>query len=139
VPQRVSLGTAQTDAGGTYTFNLAPQATAYELWADYAGAATTWPASGRKLIGPAPALAIAATSLADGTVGIAYTQSLTVTGGLTPYLWVGGELPPGLVLSQDGTLSGTPTAAGTYNVAVSVVDDSAPTQVIDASFPLVIH
>jgi len=138
-PQRVSLGTAQTDAGGTYTFNLAPQATAYELWADYAGAATTWPASGRKLIGPAPALAIAATSLADGTVGIAYTQSLTVTGGLTPYLWVGGELPPGLVLSQDGTLSGTPTAAGTYNVAVSVVDDSAPTQVIDASFPLVIH
>jgi len=91
------------------------------------------------LIGPAPALAIATTSLADGTVGIAYTQSLTVTGGLTPYLWVGGELPPGLVLSQDGTLSGTPTAAGTYNVAVSVVDGSAPTQVIDASFPLVIH
>ena len=91
------------------------------------------------MIGPAPALAIATTSLADGTVGIAYTQSLTVTGGLTPYLWVGGELPPGLVLSQDGTLSGTPTAAGTYNVAVSVVDGSAPTQVIDASFPLVIH
>jgi hypothetical protein len=54
-------------------------------------------------------------------------------------LWVGGELPPGLVLSQDGTLSGTPTAAGTYTVAVSVVDDSAPTQLIDGSFKLAIH
>jgi hypothetical protein len=139
VPQRVSLGTAQTDAGGRYALGLAPQATTYELWADYAGAATMWPASAWKLIGQAPALAIATTSLADGTVGSPYAQSLTASGGLTPYLWVGGEPPPGLVLGQDGALSGTPTAAGTYTVVMSVVDDSAPTQVVDASFPLVIH
>jgi len=139
VPQRVSLGTVQTDAGGTYVFNLTPQSTAYELWADYAGDAALWPASGWKLIGQAPALAITTASLPDGAVGSAYAQPLMATGGLTPYLWVGGELPPGLVLNQDGTLSGTPTAAGTYTVAVSVVDDSAPTQVVDGSFPVVIH
>jgi hypothetical protein len=46
--QRVSLGTAQTDASGAYIFSLAPQATAYELWVDYAGATTMWPASARK-------------------------------------------------------------------------------------------
>jgi hypothetical protein len=139
VPQRISLGTAQTDAAGAYTFSLAPQAIAYELWADYAGATTTWPASAWQLIGQAPALAIATTSLPDGRAGSAYAQSLAATGGLTPYLWVGGEPPPGLVLGQDGTLSGTPAAAGTYTVVVSVVDDSTPAQVVDASFPLVIH
>jgi hypothetical protein len=139
VPQRVILGNAQTDAGGTYAFSVAPQATAYELWADFEGAATMWPASAWKLIGQAAALAVTTTSLPDGTVGTAYAQSLAATGGLTPYLWVGGEPPPGLVLGQDGTLSGTPTAAGTYAVVVSVVDDSAPTQVVDVSLPLVIH
>jgi hypothetical protein len=139
VPQRVSLGTAQTDAGGSYTFSLAPQVNAYELWADYAGAATMWPASAWQLIGQAPAFAIATTSLPDGTVGSAYAQSLTATGGVTPYLWVGGELPPGLVLGQDGKFSGIPTAAGAYTIVVSVVDDSAPTQVVDASLPLLIH
>ena len=48
-------------------------------------------------------------------------------------------MPLGLVLGQDGTLSGTPTAAGTYTVTVSVIDNSAPTQVVDTSFVLVIH
>ena len=139
VPQSVGLGTVQTDGSGAYTFGLVPQPAPFELWADYGGSATLWPASASTPIGPVPALAITTTSLLDGAVAGAYAQTLAATGGRSPYLWVGAGVPPGLVLGQDGTLSGTPTAAGTYTVSLSVVDDSAPAQVVDTSFVLVIH
>jgi len=52
-------------------------------------------------------------NLPNGTNGIAYTSGvqLTGTGGTTPYTWdiVANALPPGLVLSSDGIISGTPT------------------------------
>jgi len=70
-------------------------------------------------------------SLPNGTVGAAYNQSLTATGGTPPYQWswmaaAGSALPPGLTLSSTGTISGTPTAAGTFNVIVQVQDQSIP-------------
>ena len=70
-------------------------------------------------------------SLPNGTVGAAYNQSLTATGGTPPYQWswmaaAGSSLPPGLTLSSSGTLSGTPTAAGTFNLIVQVQDQSIP-------------
>lgn len=36
-------------------------------------------------------------------------------------------LPPGLTLSPDGVLSGTPTEPGTYQVTVTVTDDAGLT------------
>jgi len=70
-------------------------------------------------------------SLPNGTVGTAYNQSLTATGGTPPYQWTwmaaaGSGLPPGLSLSSAGTISGTPTAAGTFDVIVQVQDQSIP-------------
>jgi subtilisin family serine protease len=82
---------------------------------------------------PPPTLAITTTSLPGGTAGQAYSQSVTATGGTTPYSWsvVSGSLPPGLSLSPTGTpsatLSGTPTTAGTYNFTVQVTDNAAAT------------
>ena len=57
-------------------------------------------------------------------VGTAYTDTLTATGGTTPYTWSvnAGTLPPGLTLSSAGVLSGTPTTAGSYPFSVNVVD-----------------
>jgi len=66
--------------------------------------------------GNAPA--ITTTSLPAGTRGTAYFQVLIATG--TPiFTWTtlaapGNMLPPGMTLSASGSLSGTPTAAGTY-------------------------
>ena len=37
------------------------------------------------------------------------------------------SLPPGLMLGADGVISGTPTVAGTYPVAVKVTDSSGAT------------
>jgi len=47
-------------------------------------------------------------------------------------------MPPGLVLHQDGSLTGTPTTAGSNTVLVSVVDDGAPTQSASSSLQIII-
>jgi hypothetical protein len=75
-----------------------------------------------------PPLAVTTTSLADGSVGSAYSESLTATGGTTPYTWTVsvGTLPAGLSLGADGVISGTPATAGTSSFTVSVSDSATP-------------
>ena len=60
-------------------------------------------------IAPA-ALSITTTSLPPAQVGVAYSATLTATGGVGPYTWAvsGGSLPAGLSLSAAGVISGTP-------------------------------
>jgi putative Ig domain-containing protein/HYDIN/CFA65/VesB family protein len=75
----------------------------------------------------APALSIGTTSLPDGTVGFAYNQSISVTGGRTPYSWAltAGILPTWATFdSQAGTISGTPTSNGTSTFTATVTDAS---------------
>ena len=65
--------------------------------------------------------------LPDGQVGDAYSAAITATGGLgAPYTFTldgsSGPLPPGLSLAADGTITGTPTQAGTFPFTVSVDD-----------------
>jgi hypothetical protein len=72
-----------------------------------------------------PDLEITTTSLPDGESGTAYNQTVSATGGVTPYSWsiISGSLPAGLSLgSSTGTISGTPTAYGTSNFTVRVTD-----------------
>ena len=75
--------------------------------------------------GPIP-LRITTTSLPSGTVGQSYSATLQAEGGQPPYAWAlqpgSGPLPPGLNLYSDGTLSGTPLSAGTFNFMVGVRD-----------------
>lgn len=56
----------------------------------------------------------------------AYSANVGVTGGFPPYTFsvTGGSLPSGLTLSSSGTLSGTPSATGTFNYTVQVVDST---------------
>ncbi len=73
---------------------------------------------------------ITTTSLPGATVGVAYTQTLSATGGTPPYstwLVTSGTLPPGLTLnSATGTISGTPsTATGSPFIFSVTVKDSA--------------
>ena len=75
----------------------------------------------------APTLSFTPTTLTGGTVGVAYSQSLSGSGGTAPYgsfTLASGSLPPGLSLGSGGTVSGTPTAAGTYTFTVSAQDSS---------------
>ena len=47
----------------------------------------------------------------------------------TPFTWTvdSGTLPPGLSLSSGGAITGTPTAAGTYNFTLKLVDSTGLT------------
>jgi len=74
-------------------------------------------------------------TLANGSVGVVYSQAITLNGGSSPFQWsvydgpvltgfeVAGAVPDGLILNPNtGMISGTPTGAGTWYFEVTVVD-----------------
>ncbi|WP_124983141.1 putative Ig domain-containing protein [Ralstonia solanacearum] len=77
----------------------------------------------------APTIALSPTTLAGATVSTAYSQSVTASGGTAPYTYAvtSGALPTGLSLSSAGTLSGTPTAGGSFSVTISATDSTTGT------------
>ncbi|MFB2567003.1 putative Ig domain-containing protein [Rhizobium sp. IMFF44] len=77
----------------------------------------------------APTISVNPASLSAGTVGTAYSQTITASGGTSSYSFsvTSGALPAGLTLSSSGTLSGTPTAGGTFNFTVTAQDSSTGT------------
>lgn len=90
---------------------------------------------------PAP-LGITSGPLPSGTTGADYAGAtgfpLTASGGVAPYTWswaavASSSLPPGITLTNT-TISGTPTAAGSYNVTVTVADSESPPVVKSADY-----
>lgn len=71
--------------------------------------------------------------LSDATLDSDYTTMVTATGGVTPYTWslaTGLSLPAGLTLtsgSPSATISGTPTATGTFEFTLDVKDSASNT------------
>ena len=81
-------------------------------------------------VSPAALTITTASPLPGGVVGVAYSQTLSATGGQPPYSWsvVAGSPPAGLALTpSSGILSGTPSAEGTINFTVQVSDGAQPT------------
>jgi hypothetical protein len=78
--------------------------------------------------GAGATLAIAGTP-PSGTVGVAYSYQMTVSGGTAPYTTTisVGSLPGGLGINSSGLISGTPTTAGAFSFTVHVVDASSAT------------
>lgn len=79
----------------------------------------------------AAALHISPATIPDGKYGSAYKdQHLKVMGGKGAYSFSvsGGSLPPGISLSTDGTLSGTPTAAAKYSFTLTAAGRSSVSQ-----------
>lgn len=76
---------------------------------------------------PQPLAITTASPLPAGSVNAGYSQRLSATGGVPPYIWSvgGGSLPPGLTLISDGTLSGTLTGAGTFSFTAQITDSVA--------------
>ncbi|WP_454767168.1 putative Ig domain-containing protein [Cupriavidus campinensis] len=107
-------------AGGTYNFTITAT--------DSSGGAG--PYSGSRAVSltiAAPTLTLSPASLAAPTMGAAYSQTFTGSGGVAPYAFSvsSGTLPTGLSLNAaTGVLSGTPTALGTYTFTVTVTDSA---------------
>ena len=70
------------------------------------------------------AISVSPPTLPNGSIGVSYPgQTFTATGGTAPYSFaVSGPLPTGLILIGD-SLSGTPTAAGTFNFTITATDN----------------
>lgn len=140
LPAGVTLSPSGTLSGtptspGTYNFTLG-----------VADAATQTATKNYQLTVSAPTIVLTPTTLPQGKVGNAYTSTtLSSSGGGAPYTYAvtGGALPTGLVLSSVGVLSGSPTAAGSFNFTVTATDhlgfqgSQAYSVVIDQQAPIV--
>jgi len=71
-----------------------------------------------------PTITLAQPTLPQGSVGVAFSQQITASGGtgLSVFTVSSGILPAGLTLSSSGLLSGTPTAAGSSLVNIQATD-----------------
>ncbi|HKQ57603.1 MAG TPA: putative Ig domain-containing protein, partial [Candidatus Eisenbacteria bacterium] len=76
-----------------------------------------------------PAITVLPASLPNGSISVAYSQSLSASAGTPPFTFAVtvGSLPPGLTLTPAGLLSGTPTTAGPFSFTVEVTDANACT------------
>jgi hypothetical protein len=75
-------------------------------------------------------LTLSPTSLPNGTVGTAYSQTISASGGSGGYTYskTSGALPAGLALNgSTGVLSGTPTTASTYSFTITATDSASNT------------
>ena len=101
---------------GTYIFNLRASTIALS---------TTQPAQSlcRMTVQPAAVQMTSGCALPNATVGVPYAQVLSTAGGYAPYRYsLEGQLPPGLALTPDGLVAGTPLFANTSSFQVDVTD-----------------
>lgn len=107
------------------TFTLRAQATGGNTFAGWSGDTTTTVDSLKLTVSKAytvvanfaaPVVANAGTP-PNGVVGVAYTHTLTATGGTGSFTWTvaSGSLPNGLTLGVNGVITGTPSQAGSFN------------------------
>lgn len=74
---------------------------------------------------PIPPLALAATDdLGPATVALSTGDALPISGGTPPYTItnVSGTVPPGVTINSDGTITGTPSSAGTFPLSIDISD-----------------
>jgi hypothetical protein len=89
---------------------------------------------------------ISPATLPNGTKNMSYpATTFTATGGsfMPPFTWTLanglGGLPPGLTLSNDGVISGTPTHSGTYDFIIQLNDSLTPPRTVQWNYSITIQ
>jgi hypothetical protein len=106
-------------------------ATAVSAGATVISAALSGATATNTLTVQAAPLVMTTTSMATGKVNVAYSATLSASGGTTPYNWsiANGSLPGGLALNAaSGAITGTPANSGTVTFTVQVSDAGSPQQ-----------
>ena len=80
------------------------------------------------VVGKQPELTVTLDPL-TGTVNVPFNGVAGATGGTAPYKFekLAGNFPSGVSLNSSGTLSGTPTAVGTFAVSIQATDSKGAT------------
>ncbi|NLS01651.1 IPTL-CTERM sorting domain-containing protein, partial [Rhizobium sp. P38BS-XIX] len=109
--------------GGTYNFTLTATDSTTGSGAPFGGSIAY------ALTVNEPSMSILPGSTPNMTVGTAFSETFTASGGSAPYSYVlaAGTFPPGLTLAADGTLSGTPIMAGSFSFIIRATDSSTGT------------
>lgn len=121
-------------AAGTFTFTVTVTDSESPTPSTASAALSITINAALEIITPAP-------SLPGCLTGASYNQTLQASGGISPYTWAlsSGTLPPGLTLSSNGQLAGTPTTAGSFTFTVAVMDSEMPSPATQtATFTIVI-
>jgi hypothetical protein len=86
------------------------------------------------------ALTITTASLPPAIYQTMYTAMLNVAGGTGSTTWslAGGALPSGVTLNPSGTISGVPSATGTFPITVAAVDANWPANTASTALTLVV-
>ena len=86
-------------------------------------------------------LTLSPTTLPNGDVAAAYSQTITATGGTGPYTFAttSGTLPTGLTLASSGVLSGTPTATGSFSFTITGTDSATPAHTGSQAYTVTIN
>ena len=156
-------GTEPFTATGTYSDNSTQNITSLVTWLSSNAAVASISAAGvasgvaggtstitatlgsvtstTKLTVQPATLVITTAGLPSGTQGVAYSANLSSSGGTPPVSWTlidNTTLPPGLVMSAAGQITGTPTASGTTTFTVQVADSGSPMQSATHAFSIAI-
>ena len=104
-------------SAGTFTFTAS-------VTDSQGGTASTATSNCSIIITPPQPLSLLCAA-STGQVGVPYNSALVASGGVPPYTFsiTSGVLPDGLTLNTStGAITGTPTAAGTFNFTAQVAD-----------------
>ena len=88
---------------------------------------------------PAGIVMTTPTTLPTALLNSPYTQVFLEHGGIGQVTWVGDTLPPGLNLTTNGILTGTPTQSGSFNLFITANDTSATPQSTTVQFTLQVN
>lgn len=125
--------TAVTWTVSAGTISSAGKFTAPAVKSDTTVTVTATGATGKSLeasatvnVTPIPALTIDTNTLSTANVGAKYSDSLSATGGVSPYSWSmsSGALPAGIQLAANGTIAGTTASSGNFPFTVKVTDNT---------------
>ncbi|MDO7846166.1 Ig-like domain-containing protein [Hymenobacter sp. M29] len=128
----VNAASFSGSGAGPYTFTVTPSTTSSTVTVSLAAnvaqdAATTGNTASNSVSVQfqAPTIVVAPASLPGGTQGVAYSATFSTSGGSGTYTYALTGTPiPGLTLTG-ATLSGTPTASGSYTFTITATDNSA--------------
>lgn len=86
--------------------------------------------SGCSAMTPPQALHVTTTEVPVAQVNKPYATQLQAIGGAAPYRWrvANGDLPPGIIMTSSGQLSGQPQVIGKFDFTVEVTDSSVNPQ-----------
>jgi len=117
-----------TPAAGTYgTYSYSVKVT------DSKGNTAT--SSNCTLVIAATPIVVVCASANTGQAGVAYSSTVSASGGTGGFTFTitGGALPAGLTMAANGTISGTPSVAGTFSYTVTARDSAGNVGTVSCS------